>query len=160
MKNLFYLLILAAVTGCSPSGSQLSWRQETFGHSTFTADSDYVEVSYPVAAGGRSADSINRKIADRIKTGFGLTDEEYARMTPQQATDSLLARKNRDPQTARLPYDLRFHGEIRQCGKVTSLRCTVYTLTGGAHGLLTNLFFNFDTESGKPLWRRMRFCVT
>ena len=76
MKNLFYLLILAAVTGCSPSGSQLSWRQETFGHSTFTADSDYVEVSYPVAAGGRSADSINRKIADRIKTGFGLTDEE------------------------------------------------------------------------------------
>ena len=50
MKNLFYLLILAAVTGCSPSGSQLSWRQETFGHSTFTADSDYVEVSYPVAA--------------------------------------------------------------------------------------------------------------
>ena len=52
MKNLFYLLILAAVTGCSPSGSQLSWRQETFGHSTFTADSDYVEVSYPVAAGG------------------------------------------------------------------------------------------------------------
>lgn len=151
MKNLFYLLILAAVTGCSPSGSQLSWRQETFGHSTFTADSDYVEVSYPVVAGGRSADSINRKIADRIKTGFGLTDEEYARMTPQQATDSLLARKNRDPQTARLPYDLRFHGEIRQCGKVTSLRCTVYTLTGGAHGLLTNLFFNFDTESGKPL---------
>ena len=151
MKNLFYLLILAAVTGCSPSGSQLSWRQETFGHSTFTADSDYVEVSYPVAAGGRSADSINRKIADRIKTGFGLTDEEYARMTPQQATDSLLARKNRDPQTARLPYDLRFHGEIRQCGKVTSLRCTDYTLTGGAHGLLTNLFFNFDTESGKPL---------
>lgn len=93
MKNLFYLLILAAVTGCSPSGSQLSWRQETFGHSTFTADSDYVEVSYPVAAGGRSADSINRKIADRIKTGFGLTDEEYARMTPQQATDSLLRAK-------------------------------------------------------------------
>lgn len=54
MKNLFYLLILAAVTGCSPSGSQLSWRQETFGHSTFTADSDYVEVSYPVAAEGEA----------------------------------------------------------------------------------------------------------
>lgn len=153
MKPFLTVLIVAGLTACSGCRSEhaLSWRTEGGPQKPFVTDSDYVEISYPFAVGGPAADSINRQIAEQLKSAFAPEGTGCAGMTVAGTADSIIARKNRDTATRRMPYDLRAAGRVSRCGDIASVHLTTYRMTGGAHGVANDYVLNFDVRSGARL---------
>lgn len=139
---------LLAACGSEPAGGGLVWGSDTLSRS---GTNDVVALIYPVARGGAAADSINRTLEAYLKTVFTGDSLAASGQTLAQAVDSLLARKNRDTVTARMPYQMHSEGSYYTNGHLTSVWIQTYAFTGGAHGLTLGRLFNFDNRTGSRL---------
>lgn len=145
---LICLAALLAACGSEPPGGGLVWGSDTLSRS---GANDVVALIYPVVRQGAAADSINRTLDAYLQQVFTRDSLAGTGSTLAQAVDTLLARKNRDSLTARMPYQMHSEGSYYTRGRLTSVWIQTYTFTGGAHGLTLGKLFNFDNRTGEQL---------
>lgn len=141
-------VMLSAASCRRDAGPQLSWHEMKI-----ERDDAFVKVdlSYPLAEGGRLADSINAKIAGLLKADICSDCPEDCACTPEQSVDSMMARKKSDPAMDRIPYEFNSSGSIYLRRGISSVDLETYSFTGGAHGQTVGYICNFDNSTGAEL---------
>ena len=140
------ILSLFLFIGCSSSNEPFTWNLVLFSRNDTTSGKTYTEVIYPLFTDGPNYDSVNARIDFLIRKHICGEDPRFANMKMQEAIDSLLAWKNRDPVLRQVPYDTRFHSYIKECGDVIALRCTIYKKTGDDNGTINTYVYNINRE--------------
>ncbi len=150
MKKVFLMAALMGLFACGGAKEEkyplLSWETDQV---TLKQDSSTVEVSYPVAVGEAVADSINRYITEALTADLSETPGQYKNV--QQALDSVFAQKHADEVLRNIPYEVRSEGNVYEQKGVVSVRLDKYIYLGGAHGLSTTTYLNFDRKDGHLL---------
>lgn len=140
------ILSLFLFIGCSSSNEPFTWNLVLFSRNDTTSGKTYTEVIYPLFTDGPNYDSVNARIDFLIRKHICGEDPRFANMKMQEAIDSLLAWKNRDPVLRQVPYDTRFHCYIKECGEVIAFRCTIYKKTGDDNGTINTYVYNINRE--------------
>lgn len=145
--------VLAAWAGCLVGCSQpaVSWQTERMPAPSQMLTGDSISVSYPVARGGAAADSINDAIGRALSVLVGFGEDAVPGTTLSVRIDSMLAVRNYDTVIRHMPYELFVEGSVKEFGRVASVRIDSYVYLGGAHGLQTATFLNFDLRTGREL---------
>ena len=147
---------VGCIVGCSRE--KLSWQTVQITSSVQMVTGDSIRVVYPVAQGGAVADSINRTVLNALCNVAGL--DEYAGDGLSEKIDAMLEERNYDTMIRHMFYEWLVDGSVRELGRVASVRLESYVYLGGAHGLQSATFLNFDMESGRKLDRLELFSDT
>lgn len=155
MKKIFRICAATAVAvtmaACGSGAKQgVSWDTAVMPAPQLATPEDEIEVSYPIAVNGEASGAdmaINRQIWETIGGLLGYPHSD----TPEVAVDRLLADRSNDSIAEPMPYAVHIDGDVRTIGRVASVRLGIYAYTGGAHGLGTDTYLNFDTHTGVKL---------
>ena len=153
-KLLLIGIIMVSAFGCNnkPAGSAsqillIDTARITFNKATLTID-----LQYPIFNGCPLADSLNKAVTETLKTGLCANPaSDSLNMTKFVAAfiaskDSLDRELNHD-----IPYQLLSEWDFNENKGVASLFISRYVYTGGANGIQTNTFLNFNARTGERL---------
>lgn len=122
-----------------------------------TPENKIVEINIPKASGDKAvAEKINASIKSAIIENLKLGDlENNEVLTIEASIKKFNAEYNKfksDFPESPMEWDAQIDGEVMYHSEVViSIALTSYQNTGGAHGLLSINFLNFDVETGERL---------
>ena len=153
MKKIFLLLaVVLFVLSCETKTKSLRFEEEII----TTPVNEIVHVTIPVARDdGETSKKINRKIRELISQSLIIGDPDKELLPLETQIDSFNIEyqnfKNEFPETPMI-WEAQIDGEVLyQSDEIITIALTIYTNTGGAHGVSTITFANFDTISGESL---------
>lgn len=148
MKKTAFILVLLGLAACGGGRkANLTMTTDTI---FIRQDSDVVRMLYPVARDGAVADSINRHVIRTLSANLPEPERTDPNMTLRQAIDATLARKKMDSLVS-YPLEMYSEGRVNRRDGIISILLGEYLYMGGAHGLHTSTFLNFDEETGRLL---------
>jgi len=116
-----------------------------------TKNNSIVSINIPKATGTNDvAKNINEGVSNTITSvlNFGESDDDAIEELIIKFNDEFNAFKNDFPDNVQ-EWEAQIDGDIMyQSSEVISVALTSYINTGGAHGVLTITFLNFDAETG------------
>lgn len=115
-----------------------------------------VEVNLPKAEGNTvSAVTINQTLKNYVLNALAVENAKDLNQGLEAFNQRFIDFKDKTPSAARenlVPWEASFDGEITYfSGQVISIAINEYLHTGGVHGTVKVLFFNFDLNNGKLL---------
>lgn len=115
-------------------------------------DSTMVEVNIPVAEGNKSiTKGINSTIESHIVSALQIGDSTSSTSVQQSIKafcEEYKSFKNDFPQSSQT-WEAQIDGDIMyQSPDIISIALTTYKNTGGAHGIMTITFLNFNGQTG------------
>ncbi|MCF7559718.1 DUF3298 and DUF4163 domain-containing protein [Sabulilitoribacter multivorans] len=122
-----------------------------------TDNNDLVEVNIPFVTGNTLiSDKINAAISKNVITALHIGNAES--ITSKSIEESIAifnqeydTFKTDFPETV-AEWEAQIDGEVMfQSSEIISLAITKYTFTGGAHGILTITFLNFNAQTGNSI---------
>lgn len=152
MKHVFaYLVILLSFFSCVKNEGI----NFTEGAIT-TPSNEIVHVTIPVAQGETDvAEKINKKLKSIISEAIVYGDSIDEKLPLEAQIDSFNLQyqnfKNEFPD-APMIWEIQVDGEVLyQSPEIITIALTIYSNTGGAHGISTITLVNFDSVSGENL---------
>lgn len=159
---LFLLLFFLTLLSCNRN-PELTFSSEIFSEQHLemckNESCSEVEILYLKASGESSvADKINNEITLQITDALFLGDEDPSAKTSIESSVAQFVLAYRDHQPD-IPTDLDQGGYeasihtklLSQNERVVSISNNSYLYTGGAHGMRTITFLNFDTATGEQI---------
>lgn len=137
---------------CEIKSNSLSFEEETI----TTPTNQIVQITIPLAKGNEDVSKkINRKIKAIIAQSLAIGDPDKEIFSLETQIDSFNIQyqnfKEEFPDPP-IVWEAQIDGEtLYQSDEIITIALTIYTNTGGAHGISTISFVNFDTLSGEPL---------
>lgn len=128
-----------------------------------TPENKIVEINIPKASGDKTVSQhINTEIENAIVEYLKIGDLESSDVyTIESSINSFNQEYNKfktDFPESVIEWDAQIDGEVMYHSEVViSIALTSYQNTGGAHGLLSISFLNFDVETGKPISNKNLF---
>ncbi|MDO7172270.1 DUF3298 and DUF4163 domain-containing protein [Mariniflexile sp. AS56] len=122
-----------------------------------TSNNKLVEVNLPKAIGDDSISSkINSEINKTVAAALQIGEQDSATTKTVEESITLFNEEynafNTDFPDVSLPWEAQVDGEVMfQSVRVISVSITSYVNTGGAHGITTISFLNFDPSTGKRI---------
>ncbi len=152
-KKLFLLIFLSLAVWSCVDDNKVIFTEINI----TTPQNKIVEINIPEATGDKTtAENINTSILTAVNSNLQIEDLEDNK---NLATKELIDRFNKDyeafkaefPESA-IEWDAQIDGEVMyHSAGVLSVAITSYQNTGGAHGILSITFLNFDVDTGTVL---------
>lgn len=153
MRTGFFFLVLSLfLFSCHENSKRLRFSEETVS----TPSNSLVYIIIPKAEGNSLAsENINSKVAWAISQAIniGAPDNKIPPLEAQIDSFNLQFQKFKEdfPDTP-MVWEAQVDGDVLyQSNDIITIALTIYTNTGGAHGITTISFLNFDAISGKPI---------
>lgn len=150
--SFFFLILSFFLFSCNENPNHLSFSEEIVS----TPSNSLVHITIPKAKGSTQvSEKINSKIESVISQAINIGDPDK-KMPPLKAQiDSFniqFQKFKEDFPDSPMVWEAQVDGEVLyQSIEVITLALTTYTNTGGAHGITTISFWNFDASSGESL---------
>lgn len=145
-KSVVFIILIALLASCA---GEVKWSNVSIENNDSLFN---VKMSYPQFAGGKPAQKINKQIDQFLITRLAMTDSIANLATSVSGViDTVLADKNRDSYLKSMPFDIMSEGHVADHKGLYSVYLKLYTYYGGAHGITTVAYLNFDKKSGNLL---------